>query len=697
MKTMTESTFAISAFPSADTILTPKVRRIGSVRSQTLIAMARKLSAIALCTALMTVLSSQVFAETGTLTITPNTYDFKDHDIGTTDKTIFRVQNQGTSKLAVIRVWIAGSANNYFVDQNACDKTLDPRESCNVTVGFAPLDDRTIDEKNRPSLQIEYSIDDHKSYVASNLLGSGHFPDLSVSPSQIQFVPQRISTFSAAQIITITNPQKGTGARTISSVSGSGDFLIQSQSCTQPLKVGDSCTIVVNFSPKRSGLVQGTLRVTSDSLRSPHEITLTGEAVDCWDGAHCIPRSHELLAVILFAGLYWLGMLLVRWNRVAKSTRRLLAAQIGSSTVQLAYLVQLGNAVGQIGDLFSSAQNLFEKQKFYERIADFLFWSRGQEITGWGYIHEAEIQMAKFLPVETVKARLESAQRDLKTLNTTSAESQANDIQQALSGTPPASLDRCKALLAEALNTNYNKTDGDFADLVSWQNKTGWLVACGLLLIVGLSATLDHAVLFLVGGTGGLLSRLSRSLQRKDVPTDYGASWTTLFLSPVVGALGGWTGILLASVAVKVGVLGNVFNVDWNDTYGPITLGLALLFGVSERAFDSVLSKLDDKVAGPASTNQSGQQAGLKLTTDGNLPSGTVGQDYRAELKAIGGAGSLTWTRTAGSLPDGLTMDSSGVISGNPLASAASKTFAFTAEVNDGGSKQSQQFTIKVN
>jgi Putative Ig domain len=697
MKKITESIFAISAFRSADTFFGPNVRRIGSVCSQAPIVTPRKLSAIALCIVLMSILSSQAFAETEPLAITPNTYDFKDHDIGTTDKTIFKIQNQGTSKLTVMRVWIAGSANDYFIDQNDCDKTLDSREFCSVTVGFSPVDDRTIDEKSRPSLQLEYSIGDHKSYVSSKLLGSGHFPDLSVSPSQIQFAPQRISTLSAAQIITITNPQKGGSTRTISTVSGTGDFLIQSQSCAQPLKVGDSCTVVVNFSPKWSGLAQGMLRVTSDSQRSPHEITLTGHGIDCWDGTHCVSRSHELLAVILFAGLYWLGMLLVRWNRVAKSTRRLLAAQIGSSIVQLAYLVQLGNAVGQIGDLFSAARNLFEKQKFYERIADFLFWSRGQEITGWGYVHEAEIQMAKFLPTETVRARLETAQRDLKTLNTTSAESQANDIQQALSGTPPASLDRCQALLAEALNTNYNKSDGDFADLVSWQNKTGWLVACGLLLIVGLSATLDHAVLFLVGGTGGLLSRLSRSLQRKDVPTDYGASWTTLFLSPVVGALGGWTGILLATVAVKVGVLGSVFSVDWNDTYGAITLGLALLFGVSERAFDSVLSKLDDKVAGPASTNQSGQKAGLKITTDANLPSGTVGQDYRAELKATGGAGSLTWTKTGGSLPDGLTMDSNGVVSNRPLASATAKTFTFTAEVNDGSSKQSQQFTINVN
>lgn len=154
------------------------------------------------------------------------------------------------------------------------------------------------------------------------------------------------------------------------------------------------------------------------------------------------------------------------------------------------------------------------------------------------------------------------------------------------------------------------------------------------------------------------------------MPTDYGAAWNTLFFSPVAGALGGWTGILLSTLAIKVGVLGTLSSVNWDSPYDATTLGVALLFGVSERAFDVVLSKLEDKVAEPSSGAQPAQKSGLKITTSSDLQAGTVGQDYRAELKASGGTGSLTWTKTAGSFPDGLTMDATGVVSGKPAAAA---------------------------
>lgn len=115
----------------------------------------------------------------------------------------------------------------------------------------------------------------------------------------------------------------------------------------------------------------------------------------------------------------------------------------------------------------------------------------------------------------------------------------------------------------------------------------------------------DRGVLFLVGAIGGLLSRLSRSLERNDVPTDYGASWTTLFLSPVAGALGAWAGILLSALAVELNVLSETFKDLWCCPFTQLALGLALLFGFSERLFDTVLDKLVTKtVAESSKTDQ---------------------------------------------------------------------------------------------
>src|SRR5581483_8436993 len=67
-------------------------------------------------------------------------------------------------------------------------------------------------------------------------------------------------------------------------------------------------------------------------------------------------------------------------------------------------------------------------------------------------------------------------------------------------------------------------------------------------------------------------------------------------------------------------------------------------------------------------------------------PNGQVNVAYPgATLSASGGLGSLTWSITPGSLPDGLTLNtSSGAISGTPTASGP---FNFTVNVSDSKGK----------
>ncbi|MGB9236846.1 MAG: Ig domain-containing protein [Terriglobales bacterium] len=269
-----------------------------------------------------------------------------------------------------------------------------------------------------------------------------------------------------------------------------------------------------------------------------------------------------------------------------------------------------------------------------------------------------------------------------------------DNINKALAADPVVPLARWKALLSEALGLLYDRTDTDFDTLISWQNKTVWLVGTGSLLIVSLAAALQHEVLFLVGATGGLLSRLSRSLQRADVPTDYGASWTTLFLSPVVGALAGWSGVLLVVVAVELNVLGAVFKVDWCDPYCPLALGLAFLLGFSERAFDAVLSQLENKIQGQQSTSTSGQPASLSIVVPPNFGDAKVSQAYDKQLSVSGGTSPYKWSLLNGSLPGGLSLDPAGRIAGTATTSGQSK---FTLQVTDAGkATKSQEFTITV-
>ena len=75
----------------------------------------------------------------------------------------------------------------------------------------------------------------------------------------------------------------------------------------------------------------------------------------------------------------------------------------------------------------------------------------------------------------------------------------------------------------------------------------------------------------------------------------------------------------------------------------------------------------------------------LIISTNSPLPSGTVTQSYNFTLTSTGGTGAKTWDITNGSLPAGLNLSSSGVISG---AAQATGTFSPTFRVRDSGTPQ---------
>jgi hypothetical protein len=167
-------------------------------------------------------------------------------------------------------------------------------------------------------------------------------------------------------------------------------------------------------------------------------------------------------------------------------------------------------------------------------------------------------------------------------------------VRRLQEGTDRVSVDRQKALLSEALGMLYLVKDTRFATLMTWHNKTTWLMGCGLLIIAAIGLTLPNAILFLVGAAGGLLSRLSRTLVRDDAPSEYGVSWVPLFLSPVMGALSAWAGILVLDLLRQWKVLGQAIDIDWSNPYHTTTLAMAFALGFAERLFDTFMSQLQD-------------------------------------------------------------------------------------------------------
>ncbi len=85
----------------------------------------------------------------------------------------------------------------------------------------------------------------------------------------------------------------------------------------------------------------------------------------------------------------------------------------------------------------------------------------------------------------------------------------------------------------------------------------------------------------------------------------------------------------------------------------------------------------------------------LTITTS-SLPDGIIGVPYSQPIVAMGGSGSLAWSEvgiTSG-LPDGLSLSSSGLISGTPSVAG---TFSFTVEVEDSlGATDQQTLSITI-
>jgi hypothetical protein len=438
----------------------------------------------------------------------------------------------------------------------------------------------------------------------------------SIDHSLLTFGEVPAGSTSTVHTVKITSADKS--LVNIHSSVGGEDYRLEPSDCK--VDAVTTCILSVTFAPQHLYTSEATITITGTSadgaFSSNRTVDLEGACTGrCNAGEDFFtkPWFIDFAPALLIVACFLIGILMVRWNMVARPNMQLLRAQIEGVRAEIDTLSPTPltpQILPQITALLAQAEAPFAApRRWRDRIADYFFWTRGEEISAWVRVHEAEELMVDLLPDERVRARMERAEQELRRINAPPATGLADEVRDALApvaaGAPPVPPTRGRALLHEALSLIYDKSDRDFTAFMSWQNKAVWLIGCGLLFILSLTAALQHGVLLLVGGVGGLLSRLSRSLQRADVPTDYGASWTTLFLSPVVGALMGWAGVLLVTIGVKLGVLGSAFDkVDWCNPWGAFTLGIAFLMGFSERAFNGILTQLEEKTSAQAKSAQ---------------------------------------------------------------------------------------------
>jgi hypothetical protein len=303
------------------------------------------------------------------------------------------------------------------------------------------------------------------------------------------------------------------------------------------------------------------------------------------------PNPYWGLAVVVG---FLISIFLTRWHNLAISNRKALVARIDDLQLRVSQ-----EGLNRDEQLERVKSGLTGRKG---RLGEFLFWSRGQENAAWATVHyvELEILNQSRMSPDRVAARLSTAQQQLAASDDVVAKAMAARIKQAFDCKDPVTTPTAyRELLSEVQYYLYSVSDSDFAQLTSWQNKAIWLTIVGLMLILLLAYSADHWTLFVAGAAGGFLSRLSKQVKRANVPNDYGASWSTLFLSPVLGALSGWFGVLLIAFASdpQFGLVGGPLKqISWDNPYAAGTLFGAFLLGFSERLFDGLVSKLEAQI-----------------------------------------------------------------------------------------------------
>jgi Beta-propeller repeat len=128
----------------------------------------------------------------------------------------------------------------------------------------------------------------HPIQVALTGTGSSTVSAINFSPTSLTFAGQLLTTTSAGQTVTVSNPSPTT-ALTITAITASTDYTIASNSCgAVPITIaaspgGTPCMLSITFNPSATsapGADNGTITFTDNANGSPQSFTLNGTAYD---------------------------------------------------------------------------------------------------------------------------------------------------------------------------------------------------------------------------------------------------------------------------------------------------------------------------------------------------------------------------------------------------------------------------------
>ncbi|MDY6969946.1 MAG: choice-of-anchor D domain-containing protein, partial [Spirochaetota bacterium] len=211
----------------------------------------------------------------------PASFDFEAVMLGDSSSAqTLTITNIGTANLEIGSITVDGDDSSEFTTQNdSCSgQTIEPSGSLTIEIIFTPA--------SSGAKSAYLNIPSNDSYTGDlqiELNGIGGInPDISITPSSLDFGTVALGGGTATRDITITNT--GSADLTIIdlSVAGTdGDEFSQTNDYSAPLTPDSSCTVTVGLSPLSTGAKTATLSITSDDPDEPIvDVSLSANVTD---------------------------------------------------------------------------------------------------------------------------------------------------------------------------------------------------------------------------------------------------------------------------------------------------------------------------------------------------------------------------------------------------------------------------------
>jgi hypothetical protein len=162
----------------------------------------------------------------------------------------------------------------YSIQSTTCQGMVPPGGKCSITVAIGPPGGASIFPLKASGAVTIVDSDATSPQVIS--LSANVEPEVTFTPSQLQFDPQAVGTTSAPKVIAVSNNLDRSGVSLLP-LTVSGDFSVVPAGTTpcgnEPgFERGQSCTLGITFSPNHAGVINGAVSLTLYPECDPEQV-----------------------------------------------------------------------------------------------------------------------------------------------------------------------------------------------------------------------------------------------------------------------------------------------------------------------------------------------------------------------------------------------------------------------------------------